>query len=197
MSTVNNDPPAGDPPAQQPKMVPESELLKVKGTLERRLRQLEGQFTALQVESQALKDAKQSQELSQSLEGVTGAEELKILRTQTYQERLANAREKAAIETDKARLAEDKLTAKKLEFAKTHAVPVEVMDEAKTEVEAELMALRHKNTNPQPPVNPANPANPSLTNPPVDTGSRGGSAGAPKRTPVELIASGIAKGEVK
>ncbi len=196
MSAVNTDPPTGDQPAQQPKMVPESELLKVKGTLERRLKNLETQFTAIQTENQALKDAKLTQELSQSLEGMTDAEGLKMLRTQTYNERLAIAREKATVEADKARLAEERLTARKLEFAKTHNVPEEVMTEAKTEVEAELMALRYKNTNPQPPANPVNPASPPPGNAPVDTGSRGGSAGAPKRTPAELIASGINKGEI-
>ena len=162
-----------------PRLVPESDLLAVKGSLTRQLEQSKAELDKTRSEIAGLRAEAEERQKSAALEGMTDIDQLKVLRKQTVKDRLELERRERELKVQEASLQTQTLDTVKRELAAELRVPVEVMVDATTREQAELMARRHLAGKP-----------PQDNQPPVDLG-RGGGAAETQITPHDRIKRGL------
>ena len=178
------------PEQGQAKLIPESQLLALKGSLGAKLEKAEAALVAAQQERDTLRAREDERRLSLETEGVTEATQLAALRKQTLKERLELQQLKQSLETDKAALASAKLDAEKQGIAKELGVPPEAVAEAASKEQAELLGHRYLREH------GAAPRPGTVATPGVDLGAGGGAAST-RRTASQYIADGLKEMGVK
>ena len=129
---------------QQPgtKMVPERDLLALKGAMEGRLEKETRRVAELTEQVSLLQAREQERQVRGEVENLPEGEQLGAIRKRTLEERLALQKERAALEKEKEGIQAQVLEVMRGGVAKEYGVGLEVVASAATKEQAELLSLR-------------------------------------------------------
>ncbi len=162
--------------------VPIADFLKVKGSLEQRIKTLEQTAKTAQDALSAAQRAQEEQNLATTLEGMTEADRLKTLRSQALKDKLEAQRKLDELKERENKVTSTELAAQKKAFAVKYGVDETVMAEAPTAEAAELAAAKA-----------ATEKKPGEAPPRVDNGTGGTPGGTSSLTPTQKISAHLQK----